>query len=166
MTSPTEQTCQTGVLSALRPLAGQHLAQLETEREERQREADRAQRELDATQRLAAERKAAQFIAWAFPNTLARALDAQAWQGYPPNSTRPGPARWACAVAYLGEGLFLHHTQRQHDNDSEEDVLTLIEPCAGPGCGAYVTTRMFSEEALCNRLTESAARLCPACTPF
>lgn len=164
MNTQTEQTGYSGVLNALRPLASEHRAAREAEREEMRREAERVGRELEAAQRRAAEEAAAEFIGCAFPHTLAHVLPPQAWQGYPPGTPYESPNLAACAVAYLGEGLFLVHTQRRFEYDVYEDLLMLLTPCP---CGAYVTTLIVSEELLCSRVSETAAAgLCAVCQPF
>jgi hypothetical protein len=69
----------------------------------------------------------------AYPTTLGQALGEQDWNGQP---AVPGAGLDPSAVAYLGDGLWLHH----HNNlDRGHAVLTLIAPCScGNGYLDYV----------------------------
>ncbi|WP_405675461.1 hypothetical protein OG848_47550 (plasmid) [Streptomyces canus] len=106
-----------------------------TEREEEQREDAR----LAAVDHL-----------WrSYPDTLAKVVEEDMWNS---QSALPGAGLEACAVAYLGGCLWLHHTRR---NDQEHHVLTLIAPCT---CGSgYVDTALDGEPDLMQLLTELRA---------
>ncbi len=88
-------------------------------------------------QRDDAETAALDHVWNAYPDTLGKALDDDAWSG------RPALAEAGLepsAVACLDGGLWLHHTS---DGDQESDVLTLIAPCT---CGnGYVDTVLDGE---------------------
>ena len=76
-------------------------------------------------ERDGAETAAADHVYRAYADTLGRVLEHCEWTGHPAvkdNSFEPS------AVAYLGGGLWLHHTVTS-DADYR-DVLTLIVPCA------------------------------------
>ncbi|MFF4787841.1 hypothetical protein ACFY3E_41815 [Streptomyces griseorubiginosus] len=85
----------------------------------------------------------------AYPDTLAKALDADDWSGRPAHA---GAKLQPCAVAYLDGGLWLHHV---NDVDQEQPVLTLIAPCT---CGdGYIDTVLDGERDLLQVLTELRA---------
>ncbi|MFI0020330.1 hypothetical protein [Streptomyces griseus] len=98
-------------------------------------------------ERDSAETAAADHVYTAYPSTLDRALDDDAWTGHPvlrDDAVQPS------AVAHLDGGLWLHHTITA-DADYR-DVLTLIVPCA---CGrGYVTTLVEDEDDLLDLLQE------------
>ncbi|MFD3880406.1 hypothetical protein [Streptomyces microflavus] len=74
-------------------------------------------------ERDGAETAAADHVYAAYPDTLGRVVDHDAWTGYPAlrdNSVQPS------AVAHLGGGLWLHHTITA-DAD-HHDALTLLVP--------------------------------------
>ncbi|WP_331719065.1 hypothetical protein OG985_48795 (plasmid) [Streptomyces sp. NBC_00289] len=106
----------------------------------------------DQEQRDDAETAAAHHVYQAYAYSLAGAVDAVAWQGYPA-VREAGGRRWeASAVAWLDGGLWLHHTLRVTEADGASDVLTLIVPCTC-GCG-YVDIGLDSEDVLIDILTE------------
>ncbi|HBF79686.1 MAG TPA: hypothetical protein DD420_07070 [Streptomyces sp.] len=75
-------------------------------------------------ERDGAETAAADHVYAAYPDTLGRVLDHDAWTGHPAlrdHDLQPS------AVAHLGGGLWLHHTITA-DADYR-DVLTLLVPC-------------------------------------
>ncbi|MFH8470329.1 hypothetical protein [Streptomyces sp. NPDC017991] len=58
----------------------------------------------------------------------------------------------ASAVAFLGGGLWLHHTLRISEADGASDVLTLIVPCT---CGrGYTDIGVDTEDDLIETLAE------------
>ncbi|MFD3851417.1 hypothetical protein ACFWVB_36890 [Streptomyces microflavus] len=81
-------------------------------------------------ERKVAETAAADHIHTAYPETLGQVVDHDAWIGFPAlrdSGVQPGVA------AYLGDGLWLHHTITA-DAD-HQDALTLLSPCiCGHGC--------------------------------
>ncbi|MFE2823480.1 hypothetical protein [Streptomyces sp. NPDC059271] len=88
----------------------------------------------------------------AYTYSLAQAVDAAAWQGYPALNLDGRRRREACAVAWLDGGLWLHHTLRITEDDGAVDTLTLIVPCT---CGrGYVDIGLDSEEVLMDMLLE------------
>lgn len=94
-----------------------------------------------------AEIAAADHVYRAYADTLGRVLEHDAWTGYPAlrdNAFEPG------AVAYLGGGLWLHHTIT--NGADYHDVLTLIVPCP---CGrGYVDPQLEDENDLLEVLEE------------
>ncbi|WP_327170173.1 hypothetical protein OG471_00920 [Streptomyces sp. NBC_01336] len=94
-----------------------------------------------------AETAAADHVYSAFPDTVGRALEHDAWTGYP---ALRDEAIAPSAVAYLDGGLWLHHTIT-HDADYR-DVLTLIVPCT---CGrGYAALQLEDESDLLEVLDE------------
>ncbi|MGW6015583.1 hypothetical protein [Streptomyces sp. NPDC055210] len=97
-------------------------------------------------EREAAEAAAAHLVYRVFTCSLALAVTPVLWQGYPAVRER-GVYRWeGSAVAYLGGGLWLHHTLRISETDKVSDVLTLVVPCTC-ACG-YVDIVLGTEEHL------------------
>ncbi|WP_327713761.1 hypothetical protein OG912_38385 (plasmid) [Streptomyces sp. NBC_00464] len=94
-----------------------------------------------------AETAAADHVYGAYPDTFGRVLEHDAWTGYPAlrdHAIEPS------AMAYLDNGLWLHHTIT-HDADYR-DVLTLVVPCV---CGrGYTATRLDDESDLLEVLEE------------
>ncbi|MEQ4611500.1 hypothetical protein ABMX48_36820 [Streptomyces cavourensis] len=75
-------------------------------------------------ERDGAETAAADHVYAAYPDTLGRVVDHDAWTGHPAlrdHAVQPS------AVAHLGGGLWLHHTSTA-DADYR-DALTLLVPC-------------------------------------
>ncbi|MCC3775349.1 hypothetical protein [Streptomyces sp. UNOB3_S3] len=101
---------------------------------------DRERRESEAIERQAAVEQASDFVALHFPHTLAKALPAGAWQGYPSG----GESRQPMATAYLGaEAFLIHGTEYDGDRpDGLRGFLLLLHPCP---CGDYVETWIDSE---------------------
>ncbi|MFG2144266.1 hypothetical protein ACGFRG_08705 [Streptomyces sp. NPDC048696] len=136
----TDQNTTTSVLSELRRLAAAYRSEIE-----RDWEAQRQARERN--QCRGAVDFAIEYMQQAFPQTLDRALPAEAWQGYPvvedgrPELLRP------MAVTYLGEGLFVHCVREPLDADEWQGVLTLLSPCLC-GCGAYREVYVGDDYAL------------------
>ncbi|MEV6533676.1 hypothetical protein AB0M86_29460 [Streptomyces sp. NPDC051639] len=106
----------------------------------------------DQEQRDDAETAAVHHTYNAYTSTLGQAVDAEAWQGYPPVYDN-GARRWeASAVAWLDGGLWLHHTLRITERDGAEDVLTLVVPCT---CGrGYIDMVLDAEDDLMEILSE------------
>ncbi|WP_051845497.1 hypothetical protein [Streptomyces sp. NRRL S-813] len=103
-------------------------------------------------QRDDAETTAAHHVYTAYPNTLAQVVDAMDWQGYPALRQDGVRVLKASAVAWLGGGLWLHHTQHITEQDGARDVLTLIVPCT---CGhGYVDIHLETEAELLEILAE------------
>ncbi|MGW1665424.1 hypothetical protein [Streptomyces microflavus] len=98
-------------------------------------------------ERDGAETAAADHVYAAYPDTLGRVVDHDAWTGYPAlrdNSVQPS------AVAHLGGSLWLHHTITA-DADYH-DALTLLVPCT---CGhGYVPSLLLDEADLLELLQE------------
>ncbi|MEV7076643.1 hypothetical protein [Streptomyces sp. NPDC093990] len=88
--------------------------------------------------------------AWhAYSDTLAQVLPEEAWTG---QARLAGAGLNPCAVAYLGDGLWLHHSS---PDDREEHTLTLIAPCT---CGhGYVDALLSGESDLLELLAELRA---------
>ncbi|MDQ1033076.1 hypothetical protein QF035_010658 [Streptomyces umbrinus] len=80
-------------------------------------------------ERDAAETTAAHLVYRAYTYSLALAVDPETWQGYPAVREHGARRFEATAVAFLGGGLWLHHTLRITEADGASDVLTLIVPC-------------------------------------
>ncbi|GAA4694346.1 hypothetical protein [Streptomyces youssoufiensis] len=99
-------------------------------------------------EREGAETAAADHVYRAYTSTLGAALEDTQWTGYPAlGGTEPS------AVAYLGAGLWLHHTTTYDTEYSDGgDALALIVPCA---CGrGYITSHLESEDDLVELLAE------------
>ncbi|MFI8164106.1 hypothetical protein ACIF6I_33490 [Streptomyces microflavus] len=98
-------------------------------------------------ERKVAETAAADHIHTAYPETLGQVVDHDAWIGFPAlrdSGVQPG------AAAYLGDGLWLHHTITA-DAD-HQDALTLIVACT---CGnGYVPSLLLDEADLLELLQE------------
>ena len=93
---------------------------------------------------------AAHHIYTAYPDTLARVLDAMDWTGHPALHA-PGFDFEPGATAWLDGGLWLHHTLRI-GFDGAADVLTLIVPCT---CGhGYTDIVLDSQDMLIEILAE------------
>ncbi|MFJ4633571.1 hypothetical protein [Streptomyces sp. NPDC088847] len=105
-----------------------------------------------AEQRDDAETGAAHHTYTAYPQTLAQAVDATSWQGYPATDA-DGRRLEPSAVAWLDGGLWLHHTLRISERDGATDVFTLIVPCT---CGRYTDITLDGEEVLLDVLAELA----------
>ncbi|MGW5990987.1 hypothetical protein ACWFRT_29480 [Streptomyces anulatus] len=90
---------------------------------------------------------AADHVYTAYPNTLGRAVDHDAWTGFPAlrgNGLQPS------AAVYLDGGLWLHHTSPALGDFL--DVLTLLVPC---DCGhGYVPSLLEDEDDLLELLRE------------
>ncbi|WP_331756419.1 hypothetical protein [Streptomyces microflavus] len=98
-------------------------------------------------ERDGAETAAADHVYAAYPDTLGRVVDHDAWTGYP--ALRNHGAQ-PSAVAHLGGGLWLHHTITT-DADYR-DVLTLLVHCT---CGhGYVPSLIEDENDLQELLQE------------
>lgn len=105
-----------------------------------------------AEERDAAETSAAHLVYRAYIYSLAQAVDSEAWQGYPVVREHR-MRRWeASAVAFLGGGLWLHHTLRISEADGASDVLTLIVPCTCER--GYVDLTVDTEDVLIEMLAE------------
>ncbi|MEU1782034.1 hypothetical protein ABZ545_21475 [Streptomyces abikoensis] len=116
---------------------------------------DEERREKEAIERQAAVERASDFAALHFPHTLAKALPAQAWQGYPSG----GESHEPMATAYLGAGAFLIHGT-EYDGDRPDGLrgfLVLLHPCP---CGA--TSRRGSTAST---TWPSSSMTCGAPTP-
>ncbi|MEU1600458.1 hypothetical protein ABZ468_48855 [Streptomyces sp. NPDC005708] len=72
-----------------------------------------------------------------YPDTLGKALNEEDWHGMP---AVPGAGLEPSAVAFLGGGLWLHHTT---DVDQSRDLLTLVAPCT---CGNGYVDRLLDGE--------------------
>ncbi|MCI3276250.1 hypothetical protein [Streptomyces cylindrosporus] len=131
MTEPT--TATTAADSRLRRLLrlavdSRRAVELEWEREKRER--------IDAQRRTAA-RVADDETYAAFPDTLAQVVESEAWVGYPALYVDGFEDQWAiapCAVTYLDEGVWLHHTSTPGPDGYPEHRWTLIAPCV---CGDF-----------------------------
>ncbi|MFB6656830.1 hypothetical protein ACFCZ4_32240 [Streptomyces microflavus] len=98
-------------------------------------------------ERDGAETAAADHVYAAYPDTLGRVVDHDAWTGYPAlrdHTLQPS------AVAHLGGGLWLHHTIT--DDADYRDILTLLVPCTCR-CG-YVPSLIEDETDLQELLRE------------
>ncbi|MGW6016327.1 hypothetical protein [Streptomyces sp. NPDC055210] len=109
-------------------------------------------------ERDAAVTGAVHHLAHHFPYSLHAAIDADAWQGHPTVHEHGivrehGVHRFeASAVAFLGGGLWLHHTLRTTEADGASDVLTLIVPCT---CGrGYTDIGVDTEDDLIETLAD------------
>lgn len=99
-----------------------------------------------------------------FPGTLARFLeleeDSLSFAGYPPVATDDPYAREipSCAVAHLGEGIWLHHAVYRAAGYTPEVVL--LTACA---CGRYHEIWMSDDYSLAQALDEADAHrsACP-----
>lgn len=106
----------------------------------------------EAEERDAAETSAAHLVYRTYTYSLAQAVDSEAWQGYPAVREH-GARRWeASAVAFLGGGLWLHHTLRISEADGASDMLTLIVPCTCER--GYTDITVDTEEVLIEILAE------------
>ncbi|MFD8671293.1 hypothetical protein ACFV1U_38805 [Streptomyces microflavus] len=76
-------------------------------------------------ERDGAETAAADHVYAAYPDTLGRVVEHDAWTGYP--ALRDNSVQ-SSAVAHLGDGLWVHHTITAADAD-HHDALTLLVPC-------------------------------------
>src|SRR4051794_32954054 len=112
---------QAGVLPTLRQLANQTRQSIEANWERQQAERAKAERR-DAVEAARAH------IRRCFSTTLARVLAEDAWIGYPAVEGEYWGVLRPCAVAWLGDGAWLHHTTVF---GSRHDALTLWRPC---GC--------------------------------
>ncbi|NGN63884.1 hypothetical protein G5C51_08180 [Streptomyces sp. A7024] len=163
--APTE-----GWLPQLRELAAAYTARVEKEREEEEREQLRSQRAQESADRQCAAARAAEYVEYCFPETLARVLPAEDWVGYPQlHVDVHGKRADKCAVAYLGDGLFLRYISRSRHADGYfdgyVDVMELIQPCA---CGNYIEhLDITDDDALSLVLADGAhsAQCVNACTP-
>ncbi|MFE1927551.1 hypothetical protein ACFW91_33975 [Streptomyces asoensis] len=106
----------------------------------------------ESEQREDAETAAAHHTYTVYPQTLAQAVEAEHWQGTAATDSA-GRRIEPSAVAWLGGGLWLHHTLRITERDAATDVLTLIVPCT---CGRYTTVTLDGEEMLLDILAELA----------
>jgi hypothetical protein len=123
-------TTSVSMLPHLRELAATTRRNIEQEWERERRE--RIDHQAQLAVRLADDQ-----IHTEFPATIARVLDPEAWQGYPALYLDGAECEWAigpCAVAHLGEGLWLHHTIVPGTSRLSEPRWTLIVACA---CGDY-----------------------------
>ncbi|MFD5343410.1 hypothetical protein ACFWJY_06495 [Streptomyces anulatus] len=90
---------------------------------------------------------AADHVYTAYPNTLGRAVDHDAWTDFP---ALRGHGLQPSAAAYLDGGLWLHHTIPALAD--YRDVLTLLVPC---DCGhGYVPSLLEDENDLLELLRE------------
>ncbi|MGW1438674.1 hypothetical protein ACWD7M_25950 [Streptomyces griseus] len=90
---------------------------------------------------------AADHVYTAYPNTLGRAVDHDAWTGFP---TLRDHGLQLSAVAYLDGGIWLYHTIPALGDF--RDVLTLLVPC---DCGhGYVPSLLENERDLLELLRE------------
>lgn len=100
-------------------------------------------------QRVNAQMAAVDHVWRVYPDTIAKAVDEDKWSG---QVALTGAGLEPCAVAYLDEGLWLHHSS---SGEQESHVLTLIAPCT---CGAgYIDTVLDSETDLLEILTDLRA---------
>ncbi|MCX5332105.1 hypothetical protein [Streptomyces sp. NBC_00140] len=84
----------------------------------------------------------------AFPDTLARVIEPGEWVGYPALYVDSVDYEWGiapCAVTYLEEGLWLHHTP----GVVPEPQWTLIVPCV---CGRYREVPVTDDYSLAREL--------------
>ncbi|MGP3950945.1 hypothetical protein [Streptomyces sp. 7N604] len=139
-------TAPPNLLPALRELAAQsrQITELNWERE-------RAER--IAHERRSAVESAAAYVRLHFPATLAHVVTEDAWVGYrtlDESETESPFTVQACAVAWLGDGVWLHHTEV---NDAHIGVrtghLTLWAPCA---CGNFREHEIEDEYVLAEAL--------------
>ncbi|MEU0102923.1 hypothetical protein [Streptomyces sp. NPDC006267] len=125
------------------PAAGSPLALLfdiTTAAQQTARIAQDEERDMAAT-------AAADHVYTAYPNTLGRAVDHDAWTGFPALRDHGGQPS---AAAYLDGGLWLHHTIPALGDF--RDVLTLLVPC---DCGhGYVPSLLEDERDLLELLQE------------
>ncbi|MER5887274.1 hypothetical protein ABT160_25920 [Streptomyces sp. NPDC001941] len=141
-----------GSLAELLALAADYRAAVELR--QRREEEERMSRE-----RTDAESSARFHIQRYFPETLAVVLPQSAWRGYARGSESPLAP---CAVAHLGEGLWLHHTRNKPFGSAQ--LLTLLVPCA---CGNYRHVALPDQFTLSEELGAVAANrgTCPGtCT--
>lgn len=159
MTEPNTIPAPGSVMGRLRDLATRSRETVELnwarEREEQQ-----------AHDRQEATANAASYVRNHFPATLALVLPATAWAGYPRLDgveTESLDVVWPCAVAHLGEGVWIHHTR--HRSVDHHSTATLLIPCA---CGNYREAAVDDDYALARELDYLADTrdVClGACTP-
>ncbi|WP_262063961.1 hypothetical protein [Streptomyces sp. STR69] len=126
----TDTTTPETRLRRLLRLASQSREVIELEWEREKRERIEAQRQM-------AVRLADDQTQDAFPDTLARVVQADDWAGYPALYVDGIDYEWAiapCAVTYLDEDAWLHHTLTSQPGCMPEPRWTLIVPCV---CGDY-----------------------------
>lgn len=104
-------------LDRLHALSVRYLADLDTARQ--RAEATRREQERNALTATAHKR-----LTEDFPATLGSVLDRGDFTGYP-RATDTDPGHLACAVAYLGHGVWLRNANNR---------ITLVRPCQ---CGTY-----------------------------
>ncbi|WP_037573528.1 hypothetical protein [Phaeacidiphilus oryzae] len=148
-------------LELVRALAMGYRAALERERAEAEEAA--AQRERDRREgeiAMAVYEADEQVDMW-FPNLLAGALLREDWTGYPSMGPLPRPGQGAgCAVAHLGEGLWL---LREQAGARELPGLRLLVPCACEGfyeCDRYHEIEIGEDRELLAALTRIESGAC------
>jgi len=88
----------------------------------------------------------------AFPDTLARVVQASEWAGHPALYVDGIDHEWAiapCAVTYLEEGVWLHHTPTAPPGNPPEPRWTLLVPCV---CGDYRELNVCDDYLLAREL--------------
>lgn len=159
MTEPNTSPVPGSVMGRLRDLACRS-------RETGEPNWAREREEQQARDRQEAAANAASYVRDHFPATLAVVLPATAWAGYPRldeveteslSTVRP------CAVAHLGEGVWIHHTRRR--SLGNRSTATLLIPCV---CGNYGEAAVDDDYALARELDylADARDVClGTCTP-
>lgn len=143
MTEPNTILAPGSVMGRLRDLATRSRETVELnwarEREEQQ-----------ARDRQEATANAASYVRNYFPATLAMVLPDTAWAGHPrldEAETQSLSVVRPCAVAHLGEGLWIHHTRSR--SLSHRSTATLLIPCV---CGNYREAAVDDDYALAREL--------------
>ena len=145
MSTPTIHTPEMGTLPRLRMLAAASRAATELNW---QREAA----EQAARERSAATTEATHSIKVRFPATIAALLadGSIAFVGYPAlHGDEVDIPTTPCAVAYLGEGIWLHHTEARDSYSVVRGRPTLLIACV---CGRYREALVDDEYALAREL--------------
>jgi hypothetical protein len=158
-TTKPSAAADAGALPQLRELASasRQATELHWEREQAQRIARQRNKAVD---------DAIHNVKSSFPNTLGKLLTEGhiGFTGYPEPDEMPGGP---CAVAYLGEDVWLHHTEvRDTYSMVVRGRATLLIPCR---CGRYREVRVDDEYALARELEFMDANrdVCVGmCTPF
>ncbi|AWI30421.1 hypothetical protein [Streptomyces tirandamycinicus] len=159
MTEPNTIPAPGSVMGRLRDLATRSRGTVELNwAREREEQLARDRQEAMAS--------AASYVRNHFPATLAMVLPDTAWAGYP----RLGEAETEslsvvrpCAVAHLGEGVWIHHTRSR--SVGHHSTATLLIPCV---CGNYREAPVDDDYTLAREL-DYLADTCDvclgACTP-
>lgn len=157
-TTPDTSTV-VGDLQTLQTLAIDTRAQIDANWEAQQIERETAERRNAVS-------NAVSYVQRAFPNTLAKVIDPQAWIGYRGlDALQDGTETLASAITYLGDGLWFRHVSAPGlgTMGAPFDVLTLWFAC---GCGNYIGAVIGEEYDLADVLADLDHSECAdACEP-